>query len=456
MGILSFLTIPHSVWPLLCYLPPVTSFISSATSTNKIVEHDVSFNLAIAHSSRSISKRPWSSPRPVPLPTELVLSIIEMAAYNSANLDHSTLLRCALVCRAWSVPAQKLLYTHVTLRTQAACDAFCEATARSTVRGRTLGDAVIRLRIIVDYNQPCGISLTSFARSIPHCPNLYELSLALYGGNAHRQALIDVPEFARIQPSFDDEILDVLRNGPSIAALEFSNWSDNQQVLNQLLRVWKSLKVLTISGVPPLPPPFQEPSTLSLHQLRMNFQKPVALEFVDWLLRDSKDSLHILELEREPSFPFLDHLINSHGPSLHSLSLPSCCTPKQATAIHKCFQLKELRIEYPDSIPILFKHLPDGLQHVALGVHRNTNLQPVVETVRSSNSLIALTVFLYGGGDRHSLLPVLKMACAIQGVDLRIIKDISYFRLVLRGDPIPTSTFPRTQCLDNLYIMRSS
>jgi len=310
----------------------------------------------------------------------------------------------------------------------------------------------------MDHNQPFGISQHSFAQAVMLCPNLYELNLALYGTVAPGQDVVGSPNVSRMRrpaPSFDDNTLTLLKSGPMITALQFSNWSENQHSITQLLDVWPSLKSLAISGTPPQPPsPFLEPFGYSLEEVRMNFQSPPSIEFVDWLLHNSRDTLRILELEREPSVHLLDHLVNTHAAALQSLAIPSCSSPEHASAVQKCQRLRELRIEGPAITPKLYKDIPEGLEHLALGVNRNSVLQPVIDKIKSNEFMKVLTVNLYDGGDQHPSLSVLKMACAYQGIELRILKDIQVYRSTMRGDPIPTSTFPRIQSLENLHAMR--
>jgi len=432
MGLLdSLLAVSLGVRPLLSSIPIVASWALPAPSS-KTIEHDVSFDLTTPHPPRKTYKRALPPPKPVHLPLEVVLSIIELACYDNATADESLLKQCALVCRAWSAPAQRLLFSQATLRNKVACDAFCGAINRSTEHGRVLGDAVTRLRVVIDHNQPFGISQYAFAKTVATCPNLYELNLSLHGCRAPGQDVIGAPDMARMYcsaPSFDGETLALLRDGPMITALEVNNWSENQTSVTQLLDVWPSLKALSMSGTPPQPPsPLVVPFPCSLEEVRMNFQKSPSADFVNWLLHNSVDSLRILELDREPSIHLLQHLTSTHGASLRSLSLPLCSTTEQVAAVQRCEQLKELRVEHPVTSPKLFKAIPQGVQHIALGLSRSSHLQALVETVRSSEWLTDLSVILYDGGDQHPLLPVLKMACARQGVELRIMRDIQLFR----------------------------
>ena len=217
-----------------------------------------------------------------------------------------------------------------------------------------------------------------------------------------------------------------------ITALQFNNWSENQQSVTQLLDVWPSLKSLSLSGTPPSPPvPLLEPFRCSLEELRMNFQSPPSMDFVNWLLHNSTGTLRVLELEREPSMHFIDHIINGHGASLHSLSIPSCRSAEYVSAVQKCPQLKELRVESPSAAPRLYKDLPVHLELLVIGVNRSSALQPLIDTIKSNDAMKVLTVILCDGGEQNPLFNVLKMACAYQGVDMKIARDFQTLRSVV-------------------------
>ncbi|KAJ6575459.1 hypothetical protein B0H19DRAFT_987659 [Mycena capillaripes] len=376
------------------------------------------------------------SPR---LPLEVAINIIEEACYDHQLSDASRthfLKQCALVCRDWSFPAQKLLFRSVSLATQRSCVAFTAAVDRATPRGRVLGDSVLRMSVVLDHNQPFGLSQQSFAHAVVACPSLLELNLALYPGCASSPGK-DVVGLLRTEepaPSFDQNTLDLLKSGPAIRALRFSNWSEYPTYTFQLLDVWSSLRSLTVSGTPPkLPSTSLGPFPCALEELRMNFQASPSVDFMKWLLHNSTPTLRVLELEREPSPELLDYLVEAHGETLRSLALPACTSHNHAQAVHKCMQLRELRVENPWATPLLYKRLPAGLQRVALALDQDTALQPVLDAVRSLKSLTAVTLQVWGSGERNPQLPVLKLVCAYRGIDLKITKDIRQFRSI-RGD----------------------
>jgi hypothetical protein len=396
--------------------------------------HDVSFDFTTSFPSRKLP--PISSPTlltSIPLPLELVILIIEFACFDAFKVNEDLLRRCALVCRAWSHPAQKLLFSRVTLRTRSACDSFLAAVIRSTKHGRMLGDAVTRLKVVLDYNHPSGLPQHSFGDAFILCPNLYELNLALYGCATAGENMVGLSDNERLRrpaPAIDDHTLSLLKSGPRITALHFSNWSENQYFFIQLLNIWPTLESLVISGTTPqAPPSIAEPLACSLKQLRMNFQTSPSIHFMDWLLHNSSHTLRILGFDREPSLQFLDHLVDTHGKHLRSLSLPSCPSHQHTSTVQKCPQLRELCIE--NFAQCVYRKVSGTLEHIALGLDRNTILQPIIDIVRSSDALRVVTVNVWHDGDQHPQFSPLKVACAYRGVVLRVTRDIQVFRLLM-------------------------
>ncbi|KAG6810960.1 hypothetical protein H0H92_009608 [Tricholoma furcatifolium] len=430
--------------------------------TPSAVEHDLSFHLRTATRPASLNVRPKVSSlsSSVPLPLEIVLAIIEQAAYADGTPDYHLLRCCTLVCKSWTLPTQKLLFSSIILSSQTSCDAFLRSVSRQTTKGRILGGAVVRLRAVVDHNQPFGLSQRSLAEAITHCPRLFDVNLSLYGHASPAVYMVgysDASRMSRSTPSFDEPTLALLRSGPSISSLQLNNWSDNAHCLTQLLDVWPKLTSLVIGGIlPEAPSPSLTPFPGALSELRMNFQSSPSPEFVHWLLHNSVATLKVVEFERDPPSQLLQSIIDVHGSCLQSLTFPSARLSENVRAVQACPQLRELRIENASASVAreLWRALPETIEHIALGMDVNTVLRPLVDVVRKAGFLKAITVHAVNGGERHPVLPVLKMVCAYRGVDLRMIQDIRTFRSQLRGDPVRVSTFPRSPSLNNIYIMR--
>jgi hypothetical protein len=369
------------------------------------------------------------------IPIEVVLTILEAAYFDESQDPDVDLLRnCALVCRAWSTHAQKLLFRRVRLCSESAFASFSEAVDRH----RLLGDAVVQMRAVLDHTQPGCLKQSSLAVAVSRCPNLYGLDLAQYGCMASGKEVVGSPSQERMRrdaPSFDEHSLELLRAGPRITALHFSSWSDSDQSVLQLLKVWPSLNSLSITGTPPIlsPDVTYEPFPCTLQELRLNCQREPSKEFLSWLLDHTAEekSLRVIDLERQPSPELLDYLVEKHGETLHSLAVPSFAMHEHAHAAMRCRSLRELRTESSWFSPVVCRQMPESIQHLAFGLDRDTVLNSIIDLVNSMDELQAVTVNIWRDGEHHSLLPSLKMACAYRGIDLRLTQDVRRMRMMV-------------------------
>ncbi|KIJ66485.1 hypothetical protein HYDPIDRAFT_129397 [Hydnomerulius pinastri MD-312] len=415
------------------------NFLRFWAPTPRAEPQEVSFDL-MATSLPSTIPVNQTKPR-VPsngIPLEIVLDILETSYFEDQTADADFLRACSLVCKSWSFPAQKLIFKRVQLCSQAAYNSFASAVDRSTERGRVLGDSVVQMRVVLDNNQPGPLKQASFARAVTLCPNLRQIHLALYGCGEPGKDIVGSPALERMRrpaPSFEERTLELLRTGPSITSLHFSNWSDNDQSIVQLLDIWPSLTSLSITGkTPHLSPGLTHaPYACALTELRMNCQLEPSLDFLEWLLHSSVEakSLRAVELKREPSLDMLHYFTRNHGEGLRTLALPSCATSEHANAVIGCGSLRELRMERAWTSPVVFRRLPEGIQRLAFGMDQDTPLQHVVEAVKTRDELESVTVNIWGKGSSHRQLAALKMACAFRGVELCITSDIRVHRAMV-------------------------
>lgn len=406
---------------------------SSSSSTPVLHALDLAFRASPTTTALDTPILPPASP--VQMPLEIILAIIE-AAYHHDVPDIGLLQSCSLVCRAWSLPVQKLLFRSVSLRTQDAYTSFEAAASANPV----LRDAVRHLRVVMDYSQPSYLHQHAFAHAVAMCPSLVGLDIALYGYADPGAEALGAVESARLRrraPSFDPQTISILRSGPAVRSLTFSNWSENQQCLFQLLDLYPtSLRSLSLSGTSPIHPAPSFPSSAffpgTLKELRINFQTPPSLEFMGWLLYQSQrcnsGSLRSLTFERDPSLDLLEFVMEAFGSDLRYLSIPNCSTPEHARHIEACDQLEFLKMDRPQLNPLAYKSVPTAIKHLALGVERDTPLQPVIDVVKNRRDLQVVTVRLWSGGEGHRLLPALKIACAYRGVELRVTQDSQEYR----------------------------
>ena len=108
------------------------------------------------------------------LPPELVLVILEHAYYTPAGSpDHAFLANCALVCTAWSAPAQSLLFHKTTQLRSHAIPSFHAALVSSATRGHFIGHLVRSLTIAVGWSSNESCQPDTFSQLLHACPRLY-------------------------------------------------------------------------------------------------------------------------------------------------------------------------------------------------------------------------------------------------------------------------------------------
>ena len=385
------------------------------------------------------------------MPSEVVNSILEYAYFDDdLEVDTEVLRACSLVCREWTATAQKLLFKHVTLRTQAAYQSFCTTVTQNTAYSRMLAECVVRLRVVLDHNQPFGLTQDMFAHAVTLCPSLFELSVAIYGCGAPGQDVIgapDVSRMARKAPSFDESTLAMLRTGPTIQALQVNNWSENSTSVAQLLEVWPELQCLIIGGTPPelnaqsssSPPAFPG----ALRELHLNFQTSPSVDFFGWLLHNSQESLNTLRIERPLPVDVVEHLLHTTRNSLRSLSLPSA-SQRLTQALGECTVLKDFSVDGSYVSPRVLRGLPANVEHLGFTIET-----PILEAVRQKEKLKAITVFVpqhapEGSTDCYAQLAPLQLVCAERGIDMYTTSNIrrlrnmmvSLFQLSLHGQRV--------------------
>lgn len=407
----------------------------------KPAPHNLSFNLERAPSYSSFTTATSSgasATRPIRMPLELVLLIIE-ATSEGGQPDAATLKACSLVCKEWSAATQKLLFRSVTLDNLSAFESFQKAVEPTTEQGALLGNSVRELKVVLDYSQPEHLSQHAVGRVVNMCPNLDSLDISLYGQNVPDDE--DESRHRRSAPSFDGHTLSLLRSGPQIKYLSFINSTDNHECLYQLLDLWPSIRRLSLGGVAPqLSREGVLPYQVKLEALKMNFQTPPSMDFMNWLLSSSTDTLRSVTFERDPCPDLVDLLIDSFSPTLRSLAIPSSASCELAKRFEHLGrskgsavgpQLEFLRMDQPKINPLMFKALPSTIRHLAFGVDRDTPLQPVIELVKTRSALEEVTIRLWNGGETHRLLPALKIACAYRGIEFRSEKDATMYESFL-------------------------
>ncbi|KXN85721.1 hypothetical protein AN958_10904 [Leucoagaricus sp. SymC.cos] len=399
------------------------------------------------------------------LPLELIHTILQVDYLSiDGEPDRQLLQACSLVCNAWSTPAQQLLFSNVVLRSERDFLSF-----RAAVRGSSLAGAVRSLRVIIDHNQPRGLRQHHLAAAVSLCPRLSSIHLSLFGNECNDDSAEQcsnenstsggIKEFNSVwhgpgapfmptagRSEISSSLAEALSKSP-ITSFHLSNWSTNSLFLQNILQFLPFLKRLSITGTPPsvCDTSAVTPCSLSLNHLRINFQPSPSADFLRWLLDNSKDSLTALDLERisdsDSSIGLLDHFATTHGSALRSLILPSCMTPTELKHFQRCTDLRAVAFRTPYVSSALFKHLladadPTPLEELYLCVDGNTSLSRVIEVVRSKETLKLVVVCLWEQDVRKKLRlwGSLKMACAVSGVELKVVERLSEYKATIVSD----------------------
>ena len=135
------------------------------------------------------------------------MSILE-AAYDNEQVPYynAFLKNASFVYKGWTFIAQRLLFRNINLSTQTAYVAFQHSIHRATPRGCMLGDAIVRMKVVLDQNQPYRLFRQRFARAVSLCHNLCELCVAVYGEGALGLHIVGAPDASRMKrtvPAFD-------------------------------------------------------------------------------------------------------------------------------------------------------------------------------------------------------------------------------------------------------------
>ncbi|KAF5339674.1 hypothetical protein D9757_015196 [Collybiopsis confluens] len=234
-------------------------------------------------------------PPPPALPFELISLIIQATHPTKASLSNY-----ALVSKSWTYPAQHLLFQHLSLHSQSDYLSFQYAIQRTPA----LANTVRSIRVLIDSNQPRpqggGVSQFQFGQVVQVCEGLNEVDISLFG-----------------EASFEEGLIAKLRSRPGLSSLRFMNWSGDVYALVQLLSGCRFLQNLVVGGSTPPEVPLRAVSSdgdgdgeidasfsaasfpCTLTKLGLVFQRSPSIEFFRWLLDNSKESLKVLDVERE-------------------------------------------------------------------------------------------------------------------------------------------------------------
>lgn len=434
------------------------------------------------------------------VPIEIILRILDLA--NSPSPDLKLLQSCSLACKAWSAHAQKMLFRSVSMSTHRQYTALVAAfqphapertstmvvhklhlTKPSLIAGvrnfppthgftysNVLRGSVTELNVIIDFNQPDGLTFAELSHLVALCPNLRKIGISVFGIQPQgmvTEGVTDQWRMKRLAPPVPDEVLEELRTAPNasrISELRVHDWSDDSKILPQLLGIWPHITTLRIAGK--LPATNQDadsalfastldtaPCALEMLSLNCATGTESTADFVKWLLAGSRRTLRRLEFLKEPSTKLLEDIFAHSTFPLDSVSLPSCACPAVGQIIRDCLGptfvrashddqigeddtlvrvqgLKELFIEDP-STPLRFLASAvrsDTVQRFGFGVDGRTDLSSIARTIKTQTGLKRIAVWFFNGGERNLGLGSLRIACAMNGIELEETRDVKRFR----------------------------
>lgn len=443
---------------------------------------------------------------PQQLPAEIVLRILDLA--NAPSSDSNLLKSCSLVCKAWSPHAQKMLFRSVSISTHSGYASLLAAfkphapcqdrSNRSATRGsRAIGSSsislittlpvffpisgaaystllrrsVVELNMIIDFNQPDGLTFTEFSHIVSLCPNIQRVGISVFGTQRPGRDVIgatDQLQTTRWAPSITDGVVEELRAAPNVSkvsGLRFNNWSDNSGILIQLLGIWPHITSLELSGKLPtindgidsaFPTVLPGAAPCRLEALSVNCATDVEsnVDFIKWLLAGSQYALRRLKFLKEPSGKLLEDIFDNSTFPLESVYLPSCASPAAKQIIQRRFgstvastlngdkrvpedhpfiraqDLKELFVEDP-STPLTFllsAIRSETVQSFGFGVNGLTDVSFIARVIKARTRLKRVAVWIGDGGESNVGLGSLRIACAIRGIELEETRDVKEFR----------------------------
>ncbi|KAH8825345.1 hypothetical protein DL96DRAFT_1670480 [Flagelloscypha sp. PMI_526] len=331
--------------------------------------------------------------------------------------NYPDLLRYALVCKAWSNPAQLLLFRYIT---NAKAAAFYQlfSPSSSVPRASELLQHVRVLEVslaplafadeeVSAFQARESITQEQLRHLIRVCPHLYELPLVKEG------------------------------IGLRIQALHVQGYSVQSPIVCSLLQCLPNVQFLTVgSEVDALwssEPPPQQLYELVLHRTPPSDQ-------LKWVMSSSLASLRVLELRDLPGTEMMD-IMAPCLPFLLSLRLINY-NSKCASFLEKCTSLQDLTLWNLPTVKHI-EQLPQTLEHFAFVSYSFTakvDLRAIATLIETLPKLILNSDYV-----------ILQDTCKRMNVELR--PDFDKFWPA--EYPIKTRRFPRRRSVSNFYLMHN-
>lgn len=350
-------------------------------------------------------------------PQELIDAILEHVYYSHGAVDITTLTSCAVLCRSWSEPAQRLLFRKVSLQgvhQGRAHLSFLIATDPLTERGRMLARHVRTLEVFVGDKAGMDLDDSDLVGIIGRTPKLYELTLRVTG--FHQFSIGTMEKFRWLANEGDSsfEGAHATAYPIRIRALNLLSCGVQSPILYQLLSIWPSVEFLYIGVEIAAPVPNWLPKC-KLYQLTL--MRTPRFAIMTWLLSSSMDSLRIVSFRDAPGRE-LDPLIEQLGPRLRSLRLMNYSL-RAASVLKRCPNLEEFVLV---QLSTLFKldNIAPTLEHLHCRnlPSEDQSLNSIIEVVEELPKLRIVTCD--GRARDEERFEELERLCAHKGLELYV------------------------------------
>ncbi|KAF7305594.1 hypothetical protein HMN09_00812600 [Mycena chlorophos] len=298
---------------------------------------------------------------PDALGLDILLEIFDLLAvpmeYHQRACDLQVLANCSLVCRAWSPPAQKLLFRriilphniytspHLRATTRNMLPSFLSAIDPSTEKGRWLASCVLSLTLRHTGRRPSTDANLLFS-ALLRTTNLRHLDVTTFSCD------------------FDAEQLDQLRTvGPALTSLsilqDFSSQAGKHAgIMHRLVAAFPTIRILEISSDLQLPP-FEPRSQLSLVSLRIDagLVWDIGPVLESLVAEGSETALEALYLRSKSGLPsHLRDVLAKYGTNLRSFGLRTRSGDADAEDYAPCTNLERFECgRFPS------KHMLDAI-----------------------------------------------------------------------------------------------
>ncbi|KAI0063674.1 hypothetical protein BV25DRAFT_404229 [Artomyces pyxidatus] len=378
----------------------------------------------VSEARRRASLRPLNyTLSPSEIPEDIVIEIFECIYNHTLHLEHcDTMLACSLVCKAWTLPAQRILFRVVfTQRTKVLWKhSFINALTRNPHLG-THVRSLHPLHVVTDALQNAyalhgnAVTERQLASILTVCPQLRELC-------------IDFDKSTATMPS----LLSYAGRGITHLHIIVTTYSSSPYLL---LSMWPSVRFLRLESSVISSPSDRQPP-LSLETLQVKSDLPLSADCLRWLLPPSRTArLRRVEIPfpaDESSRRAYTEILTSKAPGIRTLTATSNVPPVDAFEGLSSFNLHRVP-SAPLTLPLSIEHLgfyPESDEHGRL---------PLPHLLAAISSIPRLRSFTINdhvsAGNMHDLY----RACRRSGVSLRIGSEPGWvlfrvcFELVVAG-----------------------